>query len=366
MREGGTTPTGRILIVTDAWRPQVNGVVRTLSKLAEMLAGLGIEAEFLTPERFRSMPMPFYPDIRLALAMPGQVARAIEAARPDFIHIATEGPLGQLARRACLKRGLAFTTSYHTKFPEYLGARLPIPEDWTYGKLRAFHNSGHGVMVATASLGEDLARRGFRNIRQWTRGVDAELFNPGRRGDLGLAGPVFLSVGRVAVEKNLPAFLDLDLPGSKVVVGDGPELAALKKRYPAVHFLGTRTGEELARIYASADVFVFPSLTDTFGNVLIEAMASGCPVAAYPVTGPIDIVGAGGVVAQDLREAALGALDIPREDARANALEFSWPACTRQFLGHLRPVGDGSAAGAARDMARAAPPIRTFSRQGRP
>ncbi len=329
---------GRILIVTDAWHPQVNGVVRTLSKLAEVLAEMGVEAKFLTPERFRSFPMPFYPDIRLALATPRQVAREITETAPDFIHIATEGPLGQLARRACRRQGVVFTTSYHTKFPEYLSARLPISESWTYARLRDFHNSGQGVMVATASLGEDLSRRGFNNIRQWTRGVDAQLFNPGRRGKIDLPGPIFLCVGRVAVEKNLPAFLDLDLPGSKVVVGDGPELPTLKKRYPGAHFLGALPNEDLARVYASSDVFVFPSRTDTFGNVLLEAMASGCPVAAFPVTGPIDIVGPGGVVAEDLREAAMLALDVSREAARANALNYSWPACTRQFLTHLRPA----------------------------
>lgn len=329
---------GRVLVVSDAWHPQVNGVVRTLSKVAEVLARTGVEAEFLTPADFRSFPMPLYPDIRLALATPRQVARRVAASSADFIHLATEGPLGQLARRACRKQGLNFTTSYHTKFPEYLSARLPIPESWSYARLRTFHNSGQGVMVATESLGEDLVRRGFRNIRPWTRGVDADLFNPDRRVPIELPGPIFLCVGRVAVEKNLPAFLDLDLPGSKVVVGDGPELPALRKKYPGVHFLGALPNEELAQVYASSDVFVFPSRTDTFGNVLLEAMASGCPVAAFPVTGPIDVVGPGGVVAEDLREAALAALDVPREAARARALKFSWPACTQQFLDHLRPA----------------------------
>ena len=346
MTIGDITGGGRVLIVTDAWHPQVNGVVRTLSKLAEVLADMGIEATFLTPERFRSFPMPLYPDIRLALATPRQIARTIAEAVPDFIHIATEGPLGQLARRACIRQGLVFTTSYHTKFPEYLSARLPIPESWTYAKLRNFHNSGQGCMVATASLGEDLARRGFRNLRPWTRGVDAELFNPDRRGKLDLPGPIFLCVGRVAVEKNLPAFLDLDLPGSKVVVGDGPELAALKKRYPAAHFLGALSNVELARVYASSDVFVFPSRTDTFGNVLLEAMASGCPVAAYPVTGPIDIVRQGGALAEDLRDAAMLALDVSREAALANASSYTWPACTRQFLSYLRPAAGASASSA--------------------
>ncbi len=349
------TAGARVLIVTDAWHPQVNGVVRTLSKLAEMLAGLGVEVKFITPDGFHSVPMPFYPDILLALATPRQIARQIAEAAPDFIHIATEGPLGQLARRACVAHGLAFTTSYHTKFPEYLSARLPIPERWTYRKLREFHNSGQGVMVATASLGDDLARRGFRNIRPWTRGVDAELFSPGRRCELDLPRPIFLSVGRVAVEKNLPAFLDLDLPGSKVVVGDGPELPALKNRYPGTYFLGTLPAGELAQIYASVDVFVFPSLTDTFGNVVLEAMASGCPVAAFPVTGPKDIVGSGGVLSTDLHAAALAALEVPREAARANALAFSWAACTQQFLDNLQPAGTVGRPAATDTMAATMP-----------
>lgn len=336
------TADSRVLIVTDAWHPQVNGVVRTLSKLAQTLAETGVEAKFLTPEGFRSVPMPFYPDIRLALASPRKIARLIREATPDFIHIATEGPLGQMARRVCIKQGLAFTTSYHTKFPDYLSARTPIPESWTYARIRDFHNSGQGCMVATASLSEDLSKRGFKNLRQWTRGVDADLFSPQHRAELDLPRPLFLNVGRVAVEKNLPAFLDLDLPGTKVVVGDGPELSGFKKQYSNVHFLGEFSNEKLSSIYASCDVFVFPSRTDTFGNVLLEAMGSGCPVAAYPVTGPIDIVGQGGVLAQDLREAAMRALDISREAARANALQYSWSACTQQFVSNLCAIGQSS------------------------
>jgi glycosyltransferase involved in cell wall biosynthesis len=331
--------TVRVLIVTDAWHPQVNGVVRTLSRLEQVLAEQGVGVSFLTPNSFRTMPLPFYRDIRLALTSKRQVAQRIADIAPQSIHIATEGPLGWLARRVCIAERLAFTTSYHTKFPEYLSARGPIPESWSYGLLRRFHNAGQGVMVATPTLGVDLVRRGFTNISPWTRGVDAEFFHPRRKEDLGLPGPIFLCVGRVAVEKNLRAFLDLDLPGSKVVVGDGPELASLKARYPDVHFLGARSNGDLARIYASSDVFVFPSRTDTFGNVLLEAMASGCPVAAFPVTGPRDIVGAGGVLSDDLRQAALGALDVPREAARATALAYSWPECARQFLDHLRPAG---------------------------
>ena len=330
----------RVLMVTDAWHPQVNGVVRTLEKLAETLEELGVETHFLSPDGFATLPMPSYPEIRLAIASPGQIARRIEAASPDHIHIATEGPLGILARRACLKRRLPFTTSYHTRFPEFIGARLPVPESWSYGWLRRFHNAGSGMLVATTSLGEELSGRGFANVRLWTRGVDTALFNPQRRQQMAMPGPIFLYVGRVAVEKNLPAFLDLDLPGTKVVVGDGPDLPRLRQIYPDVQFTGPRFGDELAGLYASADVFVFPSRTDTFGNVLLEALASGCPVAAFPVTGPQDIVGdgKGGVVSPDLKQAALAALQIPREAARAKAQTYDWHECARQFLSHLPPT----------------------------
>ncbi len=326
----------RILIVTDAWRPQVNGVVMTLERLAQSLDGMGVETVFLTPEGFRTVPMPGYAEIRMALATPAKVAQRIEAARADRIHIATEGPLGILVRRVCLARGLPFTTSYHTRFPEFLSARLPVPEEWTYRWLRRFHNAGNAMMVATPSLGAELAQRGFANIRLWSRGVDLDRFHPDRRIDLGLNGPVFLCVGRVAVEKNLPAFLDLDLPGTKLVVGDGPALPELKARYPDAVFMGVKRGEELAAIYASADVFVFPSRTDTFGNVIVEALASGTPVAAYPVTGPLDILaGGGGVLDEDLRQAALAALAVPRQAARARAGAYDWDECAGQFLTHI-------------------------------
>ena len=327
----------RVLIVTDAWRPQVNGVVRTLEKLLESLGDMGVAADVISPAGFFTVPMPSYPDIRLAVASPWRVGKRIEDIAPDRIHIATEGPLGIMARRYCIARGIAFTTSYHTRFPEYLSARLPLPERWSYAWLRRFHNSGQAMLVATPSLGREMERRGFRNIRIWSRGVDTLQFNPARRKDFGLPRPIFLNVGRVAVEKNLPAFLDLDLPGSKVVVGDGPDLPALKARYPDVHFLGTRLGDELAEIYASADVFVFPSRADTFGNVILEALASGTPVAAYPVTGPIDIIGdgKGGALDEDLREAALRALDVPRVETIAKASSYRWNECARQFLGHL-------------------------------
>uniref|UniRef100_UPI0031200F54 glycosyltransferase family 4 protein n=1 Tax=Thauera sp. SDU_THAU2 TaxID=3136633 RepID=UPI0031200F54 len=294
---------------------------------------------FLTPERFATVPLPSYPDIRLAIATTRRVAGEIGALAPDYIHIATEGPLGMAARRACLQQGLAFTTAYHTRFPEFIGARFPVPERLSYWWLRRFHNAGNGMMVATASLGAEMATRGFRRIKRWSRGVDTRLFDPGRRQDLGLPRPVFLNVGRVAVEKNLPAFLSLDLPGSKVVVGDGPDLPMLRKRYPDVHFLGRRTGEDLAAVYASADAFVFPSRTDTFGNVILEALASGLPVAAFPVTAPRDILSpGGGALAEDLRTAALAALDIPRDLARKRALTYSWSACAHEFLGNLTPA----------------------------
>lgn len=328
---------GSVLVVTDAWRPQVNGVVRTLEKLGEALEVMGVTMDVISPADFPTLPLPSYPDIRLAMALPLQIGRRIDALSPASVHIATEGPLGMMARGHCLRHGIPFTTSYHTRFPEFLSARLPVPEEWSYRWLRRFHNAGQGMMVATPSLAREMAGRGFRNIRMWTRGVDTALFRPDRARDLGLKGPVFLNVGRVAVEKNLPAFLDLDLPGTKVVVGDGPDLERLRVRYPDVHFTGTLQGEQLAAVYASANVFVFPSRTDTFGNVILEALASGCPVAAYPVTGPVDILGdgVGGALDDDLREAALRALDIPREAALAKANRYDWQECARQFLSHM-------------------------------
>lgn len=330
----------KILIVTDAWHPQVNGVVRTLDTVSHHLEKAGHKVAFLTPDQFRTVPLPTYAEIRLALATPTMIARRIEAETPDSIHIATEGVLGILARHYCLKRGIAFTTSYHTRFPEFVRARLPIPERWTYALLRRFHNSGAGMLVATKSLAGEMAERGFRHLRMWSRGVDCTQFDPVKRIDLNLPGPIFLNVGRVAVEKNLEAFLDLELPGTKVIVGDGPDLLRLKERYPQVQFFGTKTGENLAAIYASADVFVFPSRTDTFGNVILEALASGTPVAAYPVTGPIDIIGdgVGGFVSHDLREAALAALLISRDEAREKAKAYDWDECARQFLAALVPA----------------------------
>ncbi len=328
----------RLLIATDAWRPQVNGVVRTLEQTGEELRRLGIEVVMLTPASFRTVPMPTYPEIRLVVAWPGAIAAEIEAARADHVHIATEGPLGFAARRWCLSRRQPFTTSFHTRFPEYVSARMPVPESLTYAILRRFHNAGAGCMVSTASLERDLAARGFRNLMRWSRGVDGDLFR--HRPDApepDLPRPIFLYVGRVSVEKNLGAFLNVELPGSKVIVGEGPALAGLKAAWPTVRFEGALFGESLARAYASADVFVFPSRTDTFGVVLLEALASGVPVAAFPVAGPADVIGDSGVgvLSEDLRAAALAALRIPRASCREFALQRSWGAAARQFLDNI-------------------------------
>lgn len=338
--EAGRGPF-RIIIVSDAAPPQVNGVVRTLQQLMSNLEGLGHQITFISPDQFRTVAMPGYREIRLALLPGRKMARMIDAAKPHAIHIATEGPLGLAARRYCLRRGFPFTTSFHTRFAEYLNARTGIPVSWGYAFLRRFHCPAEELMVATTSLQTELSVRGFGTPRIWSRGVDTSLFHPAASPDeahyIGLPRPVWLNVGRVAVEKNIAAFLDLDLPGTKMVVGEGPELEVLKARYPEVHFTGALFGKELAEAYAAADCFVFPSRTDTFGLVILEALACGTPVAAYPVQGPLDVIGASpaGVLSEDLRAACLQALEISRETARAHALRFSWKICTRQFLSNL-------------------------------
>jgi len=342
----------RVLIISDAWHPQVNGVVRTLSTLVDELTLMGHKAEVIGPDRFTSIPCPTYPEIRLALLPRRRLAKLIASFMPAAIHIATEGPLGIAARAYCRRHGLPFTTAFHTKFAEYLYARTRVPTRLTYSWLRNFHNTGAGTMVATRSLAEDLSARGFTRLKAWTRGVDLSLFRPhdptqGPRLDWGLPRPIFLYVGRVAVEKNIGAFLDLDLPGSKVVVGDGPQRAALEQRYPRVHFTGARFGADLAAAYAGGDAFVFPSRTDTFGLVLLESLACGTPVAAYPVTGPRDVVVPGvGALDEDLRAAALRALDCDRAACRAHAETFSWQACTQLFLHNLQPFAHDWAADA--------------------
>lgn len=333
----------RILIATDAWHPQVNGVVRSIEATTAEMRLLGAEVSFLTPQQFRSFAMPTYPDIRLAFARPRIVAKLLTEANPDHVHIATEGPIGIATRAACRRGGRVFTTSYHTQFPDYIAARFPFPRAWAYAALRWFHNGGAGMMVSTASVASDLKRRGFARLMCWSRGVDHELFRPRESSMLDVPHPIHLYVGRVAVEKNIEALLSLDLPGSIVIVGDGPARADLERRYPAAHFLGTLTGEALAQVYASADVFVFPSRTDTFGIVLLEALASGLPVAAYPVPGPRDVVGSSdaGVLDEDLATACRRALNIPRSRARAHSLSFTWRKSACEFLENIRAVRAG-------------------------
>jgi glycosyltransferase involved in cell wall biosynthesis len=326
----------RILVATDAWRPQVNGVVCTYERLAQEAARLGAEIDFIKPADFKTFPAPSYPEIRLSIPGFAIFARRFAELQPDAVHIATEGPVGWMARSYCLRRSIPFTTSYHTRFPEYLSPRFGVPQSWTYGALKTFHNAGAGVMVATSSLALELGRRGFERVLPWTRGVDCNLFAP-RPTRLFGDGPVFINVGRVAIEKNITAFLDCTLPGRKVVVGDGPQLAYLRARYPDTLFTGKLTGAALAECYSSADVFVMPSLTETFGIVQLEAMASGLPIAAFPVTGPIDVVTPGitGFLSDDLGGAATAALALDRSVVRARALEFSWETVARLFLGNI-------------------------------
>jgi glycosyltransferase involved in cell wall biosynthesis len=336
-----------VLVATDAWHPQVNGVVRTLTMMAEAakgleVKGLAVEISFLTPQSFPTFAMPSYRDLRLALPTPAKIARLIAEARPDSIHIATEGPIGILVRRYCRRRAVPFSTSFHTRFPEYISARLPIPESWIWAALRRFHRPSQAVMAATPALAAELCDRGFGRVVLWPRGVDARQFHP-RTADLGLPRPVFICVGRVAVEKNLDAFLELDLPGTKVIVGDGPARTALARHFPQTVFLGALHGEALAEAYAAADVFVFPSKTDTFGLVLLEALASGLPVAAFPVTGPRDVIGSApvGALNDDLRAACLAALQIPRQACREFAAGQTWEASARAFVENItgaRPV----------------------------
>jgi glycosyltransferase involved in cell wall biosynthesis len=330
----------KILIATDAWHPQVNGVVRTLGHVAREARELGAEIEFLSPCEFWTLPVPTYPEIRLAITGPGDIERRLDRIKPSAVHIATEGPLGHAMRRVCLRRGQPFTTSFHTRFPDYIAGRAPLAQDLTrdasWGWLRRFHASGAAVLAATPTLAAELEGRGFRNVKLWPRGVDAELFRP-RDTTVTWKRPIFLTVGRLAVEKNVEAFLKLDLPGTKLVVGDGPARAQLEKTYPDAVFLGSRQGEALAEAYATADVFVFPSLTDTFGLVLLEALASGVPVAAFPAAAPRDVIGAApvGALNADLRRACLAALDCSRADCRDFALGMSWEASARIFIEHV-------------------------------
>ncbi|MBU3628665.1 glycosyltransferase family 1 protein [Polynucleobacter sp. AP-Reno-20A-A9] len=330
----------KIMIITDAWDPQVNGVVRTLKQTRTELTAMGHEVEMITPNGFKSIPCPTYPDIALSLFPGKEVARRIKEFAPDAMHIATEGPLGLSARAYAVKNRLPFSTAYHTRFPEYVKARTGIPLAITYAFIRWFHKPSMAVMAPTIVVKDDLEAYGLDNVVLWSRGVDLDIFKMQDSKALNTAHPIFLYVGRVAVEKNINAFLEIDLPGSKWVVGDGPAMAGIKEKYPEVNYLGVLQQHELAKVYAAADVFVFPSKTDTFGLVLLEAMACGTPVAAYPVTGPIDVLGNSnsGAMNEDLREACMQALKIPREAARAHAEKFSWRAASEQFANHLKPV----------------------------
>ena len=336
----------RILLVTDAWAPQINGVVVSLRNTVRWLLAWGHDVHVLSPQGFRTMPMPTYPEIPLALFPAREVARRFREFDPHAVHIATEGPLGAAARAYCLRHSLAFTTAYHTCFPEYVKPRFGVPLAWTYAWLRRFHAPSSAVLVATNAIRELLEGHGFRNIVHWSRGVDTSLFVPASDRSSDLRRPVFLYVGRVAVEKNLPAFLSLDLPGTKLVVGDGPQRVELERRFPEAVFVGFKSGRALAACYQRADVFVFPSRTDTFGLVMAEAMACGTPVAAFPVRGPIDVVTdrSAGVLDADLQSAALRALELDRDKVRRFAERFSWEMSSRQFLDHLVPVRAASVA----------------------
>jgi glycosyltransferase involved in cell wall biosynthesis len=337
----------RILIVSDAWLPQVNGVVRTLQAVVAALRAAGDVVEVIGPDRFATAPTPGYAEIRLAIAPRRRLTRLADEFRADAVHIATEGPLGWAMRGLCRRRGWRFTSSFHTKFPDYLHARTRIPKAWSWALMRHFHAPSAATLCATPSLAAELAARGFGHVVPWSRGVDVARFRPEAAADgepeawESLPRPIFLVAGRVAVEKNLEAFLALDLPGSKVVVGDGPQRAALMRRFPDAHFAGWRENGRLARSYAAADVFVFPSRTDTFGLVLLEALACGTPVAAFPVTGPLDVIGdlPVGALAEDLRAACLRALRADRATCRAHAALFSWEACALRFRDSLVPCG---------------------------
>ncbi len=336
----------RILITSDAWDPQVNGVVVTLRNTVREMREVGHVVDVIGPGRFRSIPCPTYPEIRLALGARRVLQRELERFAPDAIHISTEGPIGMATRRICLERGFPFTTAYHTRFPEYVHARTRLPTAVTYAWLRRFHAPARAVMVATAAIHQDLERRGFTRLARWSRGVDTNLFRPGPKLRNAWRQPVFMYVGRVAVEKNIAAFLALAVDGTKVVVGDGPQRTSLEQRFPGVVFTGAKSGEELAAHFRTADVFVFPSRTDTFGLVMLEAMACGTPVAAYPVPGPLDVVVAGvsGILNDDLRTSALEAIALDRARVRQAALSYSWTNATAQFLSNLCPNHAGARA----------------------
>ncbi|MBP9234073.1 MAG: glycosyltransferase family 1 protein [Hyphomonadaceae bacterium] len=336
----------RIMLVTDAWDPQVNGVVRTMKRVITECEQMGHTWDIVSPNGFKTIPLPTYSEIRLAFGAKKVIEERFLEFEPDAVHIATEGPLGWASRAVCLRHKFPYTTSYHTRFPEYVNARFKFVPVWAgYTVFREFHKYSGRVMVATPSMRDELAARGFKNIAPWSRGVDTELFHPAKREDdrgpfKGMAQPIWLNVGRVAVEKNISTFLETPLPGTKVVVGEGPQMEALKEKHPDAHFLGVKQGDELAACFANADVFCFPSLTDTFGLVVLEAMAAGTPVAGFNVPGPRDLIpGTGaGAVNDDLATACMDALKCSREVTRAYAETYSWRACAEQFINNLEPL----------------------------
>ncbi|MCB2114006.1 MAG: glycosyltransferase family 1 protein [Parvularculaceae bacterium] len=335
----------KIVIATDAWKPQLNGVVRTLETLGEILTRFGNQVRYITPNEFKSVPLPSYPEIRLSILPNRRVAKVINEFKPDAIHIATEGPIGRAVRRFCKRRDYPFTTSFHTRFPEYANERWAVPISWGYAVLKDFHKDGETMMVATPGLMDELRSRGFVDMKLWARGVDLDTFTPGDRQLLDHhPRPVFLYVGRLAVEKSIEDFLKLDLPGTKVIVGEGPQRAELEERFKDAVFVGSKYGEDLTRYYQASDVFVFPSRTDTFGLVNVEALACGVPVAAYPVRGPLEILDGApagcGAMNEDLRRACLDAFE-NRDPAacRAWSERFSWESASRQFIANLEMPG---------------------------
>ncbi len=332
----------KIAFITDAWHPQINGVVTTIDNTCKTLRAQGDDVLLIAPDQFTTVPCPSYPSIKLSIFCYRKVQRLLDNFAPERIHIATEGPLGLAARKYCLRHNLAFTTSFHTLFAEYINLRFKFPLSWGYGLLHWFHKPATHTMIATARVEQDLASRGFDSSKfvRWSRGVDVERFKPRNKDFLDYPRPILMYVGRVAIEKNLDAFLSITTPGTKVVVGDGPSLSTLQRRYPEVVFTGFRTGDPLAETMAAADVFVFPSKTDTFGIVMLDALACGVPVAAYPVQGPIDVIrdNQTGCLRENLAEAITAALQLDSDACRQQALEYSWQNCSAQFKNNLVPV----------------------------
>jgi glycosyltransferase involved in cell wall biosynthesis len=335
----------KIAVISDAWHPQINGVVTTLANTCAALQTLGHTVELITPDLFKTWPCPGYPDVGMAFLCGPKLRPMLKAFKPDALHLATESSIGFAARRFCREFGYRYTTSFHSRFPEYFKLRAGVPLSVTYTYLRWFHERSARIMVSTESLRGELSRKGFKNLALWSRGVDIELFRPRDKDFIRDRRPLFLYAGRVAIEKNVEDFLKLDLPGTKYVIGDGPQRPVLEQKYPAARFLGYQTGETLARYMAAADVAVFPSRNDTFGLVILEALACGVPVAAYPVQGPKDILtdARAGILDADLKQAALKALSLNPRDCRRHALRYSWENSARQFAGHLTPMVGNSA-----------------------